>query len=303
MNTVADELPEEGKDEFAQALVRKVLSFGVDGIGPFSGSEQVAGEYLATHTDPEIAIARLIASHTRIAGGTGFATGVGGIAVAAFTLPADVTALYALSARCAGAIAVLRGYDVRSEEVRSVILLSLIGSAGASVLADLGVQIGTKSALSALKKVPGKALIEINKKVGFRLVTKFGTKGVVNLGKFVPLVGGAVGAGVNVATVRTIGNYAKLNFPARVIARPVPLGADEVEPILRSLEDLREYLALPNVFGLEDHLTTYADREVTLSVDRDGETIVTVEGVGTNLSFPCTYSEVLELVDSLTGER
>jgi hypothetical protein len=67
--------------------------------------------------------------------------------------------------------------------------------------------------MAALKKLPGKVLIEINKKVGFRLVTKAGTKGVVNLGKLVPFVGGGVGATVNAVGMRTVATYAKSNFP------------------------------------------------------------------------------------------
>ena len=42
-----------------------------------------------------------------------------------------------------------------------------------------------------LKKLPGDLVIAINKKVGFRLLTKFGEKGAVSLVKLIPLVGGA----------------------------------------------------------------------------------------------------------------
>jgi hypothetical protein len=51
------------------------------------------------------------------------------------------------------------------------------------------------------------------KKVGFRLFTKFGQKGLVNLVKVIPLVGGGVGAGVNAAAMRAVGAYAKKNSP------------------------------------------------------------------------------------------
>lgn len=129
-------------------------------------------------------------------------------------IPADVTVLYAYSARCSAAIAHLRGYDVDSDEVRSAVLLSLLGSAGAAVLADAGIKIANKSAVAALRKVPGKVLIEINKKVGFRLLTKFGTKGVINLSRLVPVAGGGVGATINIATMRSVGRYAKSTFPA-----------------------------------------------------------------------------------------
>ena len=199
--------------DLAQTVVRKILSLGVDGIGPMKGAERIAAEHLGTHGDVEVAIGRIIKTHIRLVAGTGFVTGLGGFAVAAVTIPADITALYATAARCAGAIAVLRGYDVRSEEVRSVILLTLIGSAGAGVIADVGAEIGTKAAIAALKQLPGHALIAINKAVGFRLITAFGTHGAVNLVKFVPVAGGIVGAGVNVATIRTVARYAKKSFP------------------------------------------------------------------------------------------
>jgi hypothetical protein len=50
------------------------------------------------------------------------------------------------------------------------------------------------------------SLIEINKKVGYRLLTKFGTKGSINLVSGIPLVGGGVGAGVNVVAINQIVN-------------------------------------------------------------------------------------------------
>jgi hypothetical protein len=56
------------------------------------------------------------------------------------------------------------------------------------------------------------SLIEINKKVGYRLLTKFGTKGSINLVRGIPLVGGGVGAGVNVVAINQIAKYAKATF-------------------------------------------------------------------------------------------
>ncbi len=76
-------------------------------------------------------------------------------------------------------------------------------------------QIGSKAAMAGLRRLPGQVLIDINKRVGFRLVTKFGEKGVINLVKFIPVVGGGVGAGVNAASMRTVGRYARTNFPTR----------------------------------------------------------------------------------------
>jgi len=52
--------------------------------------------------------------------------------------------------------------------------------------------VGNKIALKLFKELPAKTLTEINKKVGFKLLTKFGNKGVINVSKTIPLVGGIV---------------------------------------------------------------------------------------------------------------
>lgn len=209
----------------------KISNVGIGGLGAWKGSIQVAEEHLAKHGDVERAIDRLIATHVRITSSTGFLTGLGGLITLPVTLPADFTTLWITQARLAGAIAHLRGYDVRSDEVRSVVLMSLIGSSATEALAQAGVQIGTKSAISAIKQVPGRVLIEINKKVGYRLITKAGTKGVVNLTKLAPLVGGVVGGGVNFTSTRAAGSWAKKNFPAmNDVAVSPPAAADDAEP-------------------------------------------------------------------------
>jgi hypothetical protein len=197
----------------AKAVTDKVTSVGLNGVGPWKGSIQVAEEHLAKHGDVEKAIKKLIATHVRLTTTTGFLSGVGGLITLPVTLPADLTALWLAQSRLAGAIAHLRGHDIRSEEVRSVVLMSLVGSSVAETLSQAGIQIGTKSAISAIKHVPGRVLIEINKKIGFRLITKAGTKGVVNLTKLAPLVGGVVGGGVNFGSTHAVGAWSKKNFP------------------------------------------------------------------------------------------
>lgn len=201
-------------DTAAMALVNKILAVGVNGLGPYKSAAEMADEVRCTHPDADVAVARLIAIHRRWVGSTGFATGVGGLATLPVTLPTDITTFYMLSARMSASIAVLRGYDVTSEEVQSAVLISLLGAGAAGVVGKVGVEIGTKTAVAGLKKLPGQVLIEINKKVGYRLLTKFGTKGSINLVKAVPIVGGGVGAGVNVVAINQIARYSKRTFIA-----------------------------------------------------------------------------------------
>ena len=51
-------------------------------------------------------------------------------------------------------------------------------------------------------------LTKINQKVGFRFITKFGTKGIVNLGKLLPGVGAVVGGGLDLVETKVIADRA-----------------------------------------------------------------------------------------------
>ena len=70
-------------------------------------------------------------------------------------------------------------------------------------------------ATGVIKKIPGKVLTKINQAVGFRLVTKFGTKGAVNLGKMVPIAGALIGGVVDTASTQIIAKNALKTFTSK----------------------------------------------------------------------------------------
>lgn len=55
-------------------------------------------------------------------------------------------------------------------------------------------------------------IVKINQVVGFRLLTKFGEKGIINLWKAIPFVGGIVGATFDSVATNAIGNVARNTF-------------------------------------------------------------------------------------------
>ncbi len=63
-----------------------------------------------------------------------------------------------------------------------------------------------------IAKISGATLVKINQRIGFRFITKFGEKGIINLGKGIPVVGGVVGGGFDFATTRVIAYTAKNMF-------------------------------------------------------------------------------------------
>lgn len=189
-----------------------IADAGINGFGLLPSAKKVAEDHLKSSNSPEDAIESIIAWRTAYAGGTGFVTGLGGIATLPLSIPASMAAAYAFGANTAAAIAIIRGYDIDSDQVQTMILLCLIGEAGEEILKTAGITVGTKVLKNLINQIPGKVLIEINKKVGFRLITKAGEKGVVNLMKMVPLLGGVVGGGFDAWFVNSCGQTAKKLF-------------------------------------------------------------------------------------------
>lgn len=103
----------------------------------------------------------------------------------------------------------MRGYDVKDDQVRTFVYASLTGKAATDILKQAGVQVGQKLAVNMIKKLPFEVIKKINKAVGFRLMTKFGQKGVINMGKMVPLVGGVIGGTYDATTTKMITSAAK----------------------------------------------------------------------------------------------
>lgn len=110
------------------------------------------------------------------------------------------------------AIAYMGNHDLQDDKVKTLVYICLAGNAAKDILKDIGIVVGTKLATKTIQNISGKTLTAINQKVGFRLLTKFGEKGVINLGKAVPLVGGVIGGTVDSLATKTIGSVAKDAF-------------------------------------------------------------------------------------------
>ena len=173
---------------------------------------ELAEDYLAKSSSREKAIDNLIGYQTVLCGTNGFITGLGGLLVLPVAISANVAGVIYVQLRMIAAIAHINGYDIYSDQVRTIAYACLTGSSAANILKNVGIKISEKMAVNALKKVPGAILRKINQQVGFRLVTKFGQKGLVNVIKMMPLVGGVVGGVFDTGMTLTIGNIARKVF-------------------------------------------------------------------------------------------
>ena len=203
-------------------MFERLMDVGIDGRGRFDSAQKIADVAMAGHSDAERAIDAIVRSHLKLAVAGGFVTGLGGFLAMPIALPANVLEFYLVATRMVAGIASTRGYDIRQPEVRSAVLLALVGADADDLLKKLsplpGVDTGWLAGL-AVQRLPGPVLLAVNKGVGFRVLGQLGKKSLTRFGKAVPLAGGVVGAGVDAYLLKRIADYARDEFPT--MGRPV----------------------------------------------------------------------------------
>ena len=208
---------EDVKTDISELDMEKILDScyqqAIDGIPKVSKSIDVLVEdYASKHDTKEDAAKALIRGQLAKCSTSGFLAGLGGVITLPVAIPANISSVIYVQLRMIAAIAKLGGYDPRDDQVQTLAYVCLTGQAATAVLKDTGINIGGKIAVAGIKKIPGEALKKINQKVGFRLLTKFGETGAINLGKAVPVVGGLIGGGFDFATTKIIADNAYKMF-------------------------------------------------------------------------------------------
>lgn len=193
-------------------LLGKCYEGAVNGVPGSKSCEELANDYLEKYRTPEAAARKFISYQVAKCSTSGFVTGFGGFITMPVTIPANLASVIYVQMRMIATIAYMGGYDVHSDQVQTLGYLCLVGSSITDICKSAGVKVANKLTISMLKKLPGKVLTKINQKVGFRLVTKFGEKGIVNLVKLVPVAGAVVGAGVDFAGTKIIAEKAYRTF-------------------------------------------------------------------------------------------
>lgn len=179
-----------------------------------SSALELADEYLrdGSYRNNDERVDALIRWETSKSFTTGFLGGLGGVLTIPISLPGTLVAAWVVQARMAAAVACIYGHDPREDRVQTFVLLSVLGKFALDAVKKAAEQIGIKLGAEVLKQIPGRLLIAINQQVGFRLVTKTGQRGIVNLIKGVPLIGGIVGGTIDAVTCRAAGSLARSLF-------------------------------------------------------------------------------------------
>ncbi|WP_333975852.1 EcsC family protein [Acinetobacter colistiniresistens] len=184
----------------------------VNGVAGLDSAYDLANDYMKTNDSLYNQANSLIRWQNTKAGTSGFLTGLGGIITLPIAIPANVASVIYVQIRMIAAIAHMGGHNLNDDRVKSLVFVCLTGNAAKDILKDIGIVVGKKIAQNSIKNISGKTITAINQKVGFRLLTKFGEKGVINLGKAIPLLGGVIGASFDSVTTNTVGNIARDTF-------------------------------------------------------------------------------------------
>lgn len=212
-----DKILMKTKIKFSQEDILKVLDTcyekTTNGISKISPSiDRLAGDYLSKHASKEEAIKDMLKKQVLKCTTSGFITGFGGAITLPVTIPANIGSVLYVQMRMIACTAYMAGYDISSDQVQTLVYACLAVLSVGEIAKQFGIKFGQKVAVGMIEKIPGKVLTKINQKVGFRLLTKFGEKGLINLGKLVPGVGAVINGGVDFAETKAIAKRAYQMF-------------------------------------------------------------------------------------------
>lgn len=194
-------------------LLDRLYDNSVQGLQKVSPPiSQLAEDYLSKSEDIETAAKAFIKNQIAKCTTSGFITGLGGLITLPVAVPANVSSVLYVQIRMIACLAHMGGYDTSSDQVQTLVYACLAGISVDQVIKQIGIKAGLKFTNAMVKKIPGSVLIRINQRVGFRLLTKSGTKGVINIGKAVPVVGGVISGGFDFVETKIIADRAYKMF-------------------------------------------------------------------------------------------
>lgn len=199
--------------ENVMAVLDAAYTKAIDGIPVVSPTiEEMASSYLKKNPDNAAAAKSMLRYQIAKCTTSGVLTGFGGLITLPVSVPANIGSVLYVQMRMIACTAYLGGYDVHDDQVQTFVYACLAGISVNAIAKKFGVKFGEKLAVKGIEKIPGKVLIKINQKLGFRFATKFGEKGFVNLGKLVPGVGAAISGGFDLVETKLIADRAYKMF-------------------------------------------------------------------------------------------
>ena len=196
------------------AFVHQALAKAISGVGPLPAAAAAADKQLEQN-DGDVARAThdVIENHVRYAAAPGFLTNLGGLVTMAVTIPTNITGLALIQCRMAAGIVHLRGYDLDDPRTRAAILACLLGEERMLAMVRKRELPGTPMEIAESSTYAREVDVVLANEVASELITRAAGKRVATqVGRRVPIVGGAVGAGTDAFTTWRVGRYVEREF-------------------------------------------------------------------------------------------
>lgn len=195
-------------------VLNNIYNLAVTGNGSFGDSiQELADEYVERYGRTEKAIDKMVSNQRLKCTATGFVSGLGGLITLPVTIPADLASSHYIEIRMIAAIAAIRGYDIYSDEVKTLVYLCIVGNSVGDILKQAGLKALTDyTARVLIPKISKAVAAKVAENVGNKLLLKTSTKVLPKLGKMVPVVGGVLSGSYNYAEISAFAKVAKNRF-------------------------------------------------------------------------------------------
>ena len=194
------------------AYLDKAYTAATNGLSNTKSCQELAAEYMNRYPDAKTAAEKFIDKQIMKCTTSGFLTGLGGLVTLPVAIPANIASVMYVQMRMIGTLAVMGGYNLKDDEVQTLVYLCLAKASVTDAFKSAGIQTANKVTINLIQKVPGTVLTAINQRIGFRFITKFGETGIINLGKLVPVAGGVINGGADCIETRMIAKKAYKTF-------------------------------------------------------------------------------------------
>ena len=155
IDLMEDEVKEISESEKGWGILDKLYQGAIKGIPGAKSIKTLAQEYLSNcGGKKEQAAEKLIQMQVTKCTTTGFLTGLGGLITLPATITADIGSSMYVQIRMIAAIAVMGGYSLQDDVVKSMVFATLLKVEVGNLLKQVGVKTANRASLQLLKKLP-----------------------------------------------------------------------------------------------------------------------------------------------------
>jgi hypothetical protein len=216
-------LPALAVMKIEQTILTKALEWAyikaLSGVGKFDSAYKLANEFRNKTTSQESAVESLTNWQVAKCATSGFVTGLGGLLTLPVAVPANISSVLLIQLRMILSIAIIGGFDPKSEQVKSLAFICLTGNVAPAILNETGISSGKRLTQEAVQKIGEGVIKRVNYLVKIRLLAKTGKAGIIGFGKAIPLLGGVVGGAIDAFSTQSVANAARRLFIAPLVKR------------------------------------------------------------------------------------